>query len=128
MPMKNSERFLQLSQEELSFLQNLLASGANRVAVSRAYYAAFYAVQALLAAIGKEPEKMKHREILRTFKENYKAQSPDLFETYQELSSERRKADREGIAKEKREIFKVLEKANKFVDEIQKLVITQSTK
>lgn len=120
--MEKIERLLQLSQEELSLLPEILSAGASRIVVSRAYYAAFYAVQALLTDIGKEPSRMKHREILKVFKESFEVNRPDLLKIYTDLSSERRKADREGLAKGKNEILRIIEDANKFVSEIKILI------
>ena len=59
-------RRMQQATEALEDGRYLLAAGRGaRTAVNRAYYAAFYAVLALLQALGKTPRK--HRRVLALF-------------------------------------------------------------
>ena len=63
-------RRMQQATEALEDGKYLLAAGRGaRTAVNRAYYAAFYAVLALLQALGKTPRK--HRGVLALFDTEY---------------------------------------------------------
>ena len=64
-----TQRYLSLAEEDLQASHDNLQLGHTRVAVSRAYYAMFYATTALLGNIGVW--RSKHQGIVASFGEHF---------------------------------------------------------
>ncbi|NEZ59931.1 HEPN domain-containing protein [Adonisia turfae] len=73
--MSDASQFLDLAEEELVASQLLLQNTYYRACISRAYYAMYYATQALLTT--RDIESRTHKGVLQQFSQSF-VQSGDL--------------------------------------------------
>lgn len=113
-----------LSHEELGAARNLVDSGFPRQAVSRAYYAAFYAARAALEAAG-EPSPKTHSGMRSRFSDLARSTpsiGPEVGRALSQLGTDRTEADYDEPTTTNEEANDAIAKAQRVVDVIERAI------
>jgi uncharacterized protein len=115
---------IDLSREDLEAARKLLESGFPRQAISRAYYAAFYAARAALEAIGDHPPKT-HSGMRSRFSDlarSTPALGPDVGRSLSQLGTDRAEADYDEQTVTAEEATEAIDKAQHVVDVVERAI------
>lgn len=110
-----------LSREELDAARNLVDSGFPRQAISRAYYAAFYAARAALEAAG-EPSPKTHSGMRSRFSDLARSTpsiGPEIGRALSQLATDRVEADYDEPTITIEEANDAIAKAQRVVDAVE---------
>jgi len=113
-----------LSREELDAARNLVDSGFPRQAISRAYYAAFYAARAALEAAG-EPSPKTHGGMRSRFSDLARSTpsiGPEVGRALSQLGTDRTEADYDEPTITTEEADDAIAKAQQVVDVIERAI------
>jgi len=113
-----------LSREELEAARNLVDSGFPRQAISRAYYAAFYAARAALEAAG-EPSPKTHSGMRSRFSDLARSTASigsEVGRALSQLGTDRTEADYDQPTITKEEANDAIAKAQRVVDVIERAI------
>jgi uncharacterized protein (UPF0332 family) len=113
-----------LSHEELDAARNLVDNGFPRQAISRAYYAAFYAARAALEAAG-EPLPKTHSGMRSRFSDLARSTpsiGPELGRALSQLGTDRTEADYDEPNITIEEANDAIAKAQRVVDVIERAI------
>lgn len=113
-----------LSREELEAARNLVDSGFPRQAISRAYYAAFYAARAALEAAG-EPSPKTHSGMRSRFSDLARSTASigsEVGRALSQLGTDRTEADYDQPTITKEEANDAIAKAQHVVDVIERAI------
>jgi uncharacterized protein (UPF0332 family) len=113
-----------LSHEELDAARNLVDSGFSRQAISRAYYAAFYAARAALEAAG-EPSPKTHSGMRSRFSDLARSTpsiGPEIGRALSQLGTDRAEADYDEPNITIDEANHAIAKAQRVVDAIERAI------
>ena len=113
-----------LSREELDAARNLVESGFPRQAISRAYYAAFYAARAALEAAG-EPSPKTHSGMRSRFSDLARSTpsiGPEVGRALSQLGTDRTEADYDEPTITTEEADDAIAKAQQVVDVIERAI------
>lgn len=113
-----------MSREELDAARNLVDSGFPRQAISRAYYAAFYAARAALEAAG-EPSPKTHSGMRSRFSDLARSTpsiGPDVGRALSQLGTDRTEADYDEPTITNEEANDAIVKAERVVDVIERAI------
>ena len=113
-----------LSREELEAARNLVESGFPRQAISRAYYAAFYAARAALESAG-EPSPKTHSGMRSRFSDLARSTASigsDVGRALSQLGTDRTEADYDQPTITKEEANDAITKAQHVVDVIERAI------
>jgi uncharacterized protein (UPF0332 family) len=113
-----------LSHEELDAARNLVDSGFPRQAISRAYYAAFYAARAALEAAG-EPSPKTHSGMRSRFSDLARSTpsiGPGVGRALSQLGTDRTEADYDEPMITIEEANDAIAKAQRVVDVIERAI------
>ena len=117
----NIASYLNLSRDELDTARLLIEQGKLRVATSRAYYAAFYAVTALL--LSQDIIRVKHSAVEAAFNQFFVKPGhfpPEFSKTYANLRTARESGDYElAFAVDKQATQEYLNDARMLVEHIE---------
>lgn len=118
---------LEKAEENLTAAENLIASDSYRIAATRAYYAVFHAMRAVLAF--DEIDRKHHSAVIAEFRQRYiktglidKKQSDTISKLF-DLRTDSDYDDFFIISKE--EVCQALEKAEEFVHEVKRFIQNQ---
>lgn len=112
------------SHEELDAARNLVDSGFPRQAISRAYYAAFYAARAALEAAGK-PSPKTHSGMRSRFGDLARSTpsiGPEVGRALSQLGTDRTEADYDEPTITNEEANDAIAKAQRVVDAIERAI------
>jgi uncharacterized protein len=115
---------IELSREDLEAARKLVESGFPRQAISRAYYAAFYAARAALEAIGDQPPKT-HSGMRSRFSDlarSTPALGPDVGRSLSQLGTDRAEADYDEQTVTAEEATEAIDKAQHVVDVVERAI------
>jgi uncharacterized protein (UPF0332 family) len=115
---------IQLSREELDAASKLAESGFPRQAISRAYYAAFYAARAALEAIGERPPKT-HSGMRSRFSDLARSTpslGPEVGRSLSQLGTNRTEADYDEPTMTADEANDAIDKARRVVDVVERAI------
>ncbi len=110
---------LQRSREELGAATTLVEAGYFNAAVSRAYYACFYAAEAALLAIGES--RSKHAGVIAAFGKHVvkeKGFDPDIARSLRDLFELRNRADYEADEPPADVVRSAIQEASQLVDAV----------
>jgi uncharacterized protein (UPF0332 family) len=111
---------LDASREELGAARKLVESEFSRQAISRAYYGAFYAAEAVLLELGDS--RSKHSGVIAAFGRHSKADQgldPTLASLLRELFWMRNAADYDPVSVSVNEAARAIRDAERFVEGVQ---------
>lgn len=114
-----------LSHEELDAARNLVDGGFPRQAISRAYYAAFYAARAALEAAG-EPSPKTHSGMRSRFSDLARSTpsiGPEVGRALSQLGTDRTEADYDEPTITNDEATDAIAKAQRVVDVIERAIL-----
>jgi uncharacterized protein len=112
------------SREELEAARKLVESGFPRQAISRAYYAAFYAARAALEAAGEQSPKT-HSGMRSRFSDlarSTPALGPDIGRSLSQLGTDRTEADYDEPTMTAEEANAAIDKARHVVDVVERAI------
>ena len=118
--LKEVALYIENADESLSVAQLNLDNDFYAAAINRAYYAIFYAANALLAT--QKLARSKHSGVLAVFRQYFiktELLSPELSEIYGQVMEDRHEGDYEIIVATSKEDATIdLQQARHFVDEV----------
>jgi uncharacterized protein len=115
---------IDLSREELEAARKLVESGFPRQAISRAYYAAFYAARAALDAAG-EPSPKTHSGMRSRFSDlarSTRTLGPEVGRSLSQLGTDRAEADYDLPTVTAEEANEAIDKARYVVDVVERAI------